>query len=104
MGRALLSALLPRGLPFALINQVMNKRSIFALVRLPVYRTVGLKETVIFADRLMYTGFQHATRAGVSIGVDDMVVPEEKPAIIANSRDRGKRDPGSVWFRVGHDR
>ena len=84
VGRALLSALLPRGLPFALINQVMNKRSISRLFD-TCYRTVGLKETVIFADRLMYTGFQHATRAGVSIGVDDMVVPEEKPAIIATA-------------------
>ena len=82
VGRALLSALLPRGLPFALINQVMNKRSISRAFD-TCYRTVGLKETVVFADRLMYTGFQHATRAGVSIGVDDMVVPEEKPAIIA---------------------
>ncbi|MBX9608169.1 MAG: DNA-directed RNA polymerase subunit beta' [Gammaproteobacteria bacterium] len=81
VGRALLSGLLPKGLSFKLINQVLNKRSISRLFD-TCYRVVGLKETVIFADRLMYTGFQHATRAGVSIGVDDMVVPEEKARII----------------------
>ena len=81
VGRALLSGLLPKGLSFKLINQVLNKRSISRLFD-TCYRVVGLKETVIFADRLMYTGFQHATSAGVSIGVDDMVVPEEKARII----------------------
>ena len=81
VGRALLSGLLPRGLSFGLINQVLNKRSISRLFD-TCYRVAGLKETVIFADRLMYAGFQHATRAGVSIGVDDMVVPEDKARII----------------------
>jgi DNA-directed RNA polymerase subunit beta' len=84
VGRALLSGLLPRGLSFKLINQVLNKRSISRLFD-TCYRVVGLKDTVIFADRLMYTGFQHATRSGVSIGVDDMVVPDEKAAIIAQA-------------------
>jgi len=63
------------------VNQALTKRSISRLFD-SCYRTVGLKETVIFADRLMYTGFHHATRSGVSIGVDDMVVPDEKIAII----------------------
>jgi len=81
VGRALLSDLLPPGLPFELVNKVLDKRSISKLFD-ACYRSVGLKDTVVFADRLMYTGFRHATRAGVSIGVDDMVVPEEKAAII----------------------
>ncbi|MEM7543285.1 MAG: DNA-directed RNA polymerase subunit beta' [Pseudomonadota bacterium] len=81
IGRAMLSALLPRGLSFDYINKVLNKKSISRLFD-SCYRTVGLKETAIFADRLMYTGFHHATRAGVSIGVDDMVVPAEKSEII----------------------
>ncbi|MCI2974710.1 MAG: hypothetical protein MP439_01345, partial [Ferrimicrobium sp.] len=51
------------------------------------YRTLGLKETVIFADQLMYTGFHYATRAGVSFGIDDIVIPDQKPRII-NSADR----------------
>ena len=81
VGRALLFTVLPKGLSFTLINRPLDKRSISRLFD-SCYRNVGLKETVIFADRLMYTGFHHATRAGVSIGVDDMVVPEEKKAII----------------------
>ncbi|MEQ8494391.1 MAG: DNA-directed RNA polymerase subunit beta', partial [Gammaproteobacteria bacterium] len=89
VGRALLSAILPRGLPFALVNQVLNKRSISRLFD-TCYRVVGLKDTVIFADRLMYTGFQHATRAGVSIGVDDMVVPDEKARIIDGAESQVK--------------
>ena len=85
VGRALLSALLPRGLSFSLINQVLKKRSISRLFD-TCYRVIGLKDTVIFADRLMYTGFQHATRSGVSIGVDDMVVPDEKASIIGTAQ------------------
>ena len=80
-GRALLSELLPTGLSFDLVNQVVNKKSISMLIN-ACYRQVGLKETVVFADRLMYTGFKFATRAGISIGVDDMVVPSEKRAIL----------------------
>ena len=86
VGRALLSSVLPKGLPFALVNRALDKRSISRLFD-SCYRTVGLKETVIFADRLMYTGFHHATRAGVSIGVDDMVVPDEKTTIIKTAED-----------------
>ncbi len=84
VGRALLSALLPRGLPFRLINQPLTKRAISKLFD-TCYRVIGLKDTVIFSDQLMYTGFHHATRAGVSIGVDDMVVPSEKADIIAGA-------------------
>lgn len=81
VGRALLFELLPRGLPFELINRDLSKKAISKLVN-TCYRRVGLKETVIFADKLMYTGFHYATRAGISIGVDDMLVPEDKPQII----------------------
>jgi len=86
VGRALLSSVLPKGLPFTLINKPLDKRTISRLFD-ACYRNVGLKDTVIFADRLMYTGFHHATRAGVSIGVDDMVVPDEKKAIIQQAED-----------------
>ena len=80
-GRALLSELMPPGLPFALANQTLNKKSITGLIN-ACYRRVGLKETVIFADQLMYAGFNYATKAGISIGVDDMVVPDEKRGIL----------------------
>ena len=43
---------------------------------------LGLKDTVVFADQLMYTGFAYATRAGVSIGIDDMIIPGEKKGIL----------------------
>ena len=82
VGRALLSSILPPGLPFELANQTLNKRAITRMFD-ACYRNVGLKETVIFADMLMYTGFKQATRAGVSIGADDMVVPENKQEIIS---------------------
>ena len=81
VGRALLSEIMPPGLSFDLVNRLMNKKAISSLIN-ACYRRVGLKETVVFADQLMYTGFSYATRAGVSIGVEDMVVPGEKKAIL----------------------
>jgi DNA-directed RNA polymerase subunit beta' len=84
VGRALLMEILPKGLPFALINTELNKKAISRLIN-ACYRQLGLKETVIFADKLMYTGFGYATRAGVSIGIDDMVIPDEKKGILAEA-------------------
>jgi DNA-directed RNA polymerase subunit beta' len=81
VGRALLFEILPRGLSFDLINQDMTKKAISGVIN-ACYRILGLKETVVFADQLMYTGFHYATRAGVSIGVDDMIVPEQKQRIL----------------------
>ncbi|MCW8948623.1 MAG: DNA-directed RNA polymerase subunit beta', partial [Sedimenticola sp.] len=82
VGRALLSEILPEGLSFDLINHAMGKRAISNLVD-ACYRRVGLKETVIFADQVMYMGFRFATRAGVSIGMNDMTIPKEKGPILA---------------------
>jgi DNA-directed RNA polymerase subunit beta' len=81
VGRALLSEVLPEGLSFDMVNRNMDKKSISACIN-GCYRQVGLKKTVVFADQLMYTGFYYATRAGVSIGVNDMYVPEEKNSIL----------------------
>ncbi len=89
VGRALLSELLPEGLSFDLVNQTMNKKAVSLLIN-AAYRTVGLKATVVFADRLMYTGFHYATRAGLSIGVDDMVVPEQKRGILDKAEEAVK--------------
>jgi DNA-directed RNA polymerase subunit beta' len=88
-GRALLSEILPHGLSFDAINQDMTKKTISGTIN-ACYRTVGLKETVVFADQLMYTGFHYATRAGVSIGVDDMVVPLQKTKILATAEKEVK--------------
>src|SRR5688572_31603579 len=84
VGRALLSEILPRGMSFDAVNRDMTKKAISGCINL-CYRTVGLKETVVFADQLMYTGFHYATRAGVSIGVDDMVVPLQKGKILGSA-------------------
>ena len=82
VGRALLSNLLPKGLSFDLVNRNMTKKAISNVLN-ACYRIVGLKTTVIFADRLMYTGFHFATTAGISIGINDMIVPESKGTILA---------------------
>ncbi len=82
IGRALLSDILPEGLEFIHINQTMTKKAISNVIN-ACYRQLGLKKTVVFADRLMYMGFRFATRAGISIGVNDMVVPENKEEILA---------------------
>src|SRR5690606_14561918 len=81
VGRALLAEILPEGLPFALVNTELTKKSISRLIN-SCYRHLGLKDTVIFADQLMYTGFRYATRAGVSIGIDDLVIPDAKKDIL----------------------
>jgi DNA-directed RNA polymerase subunit beta' len=82
VGRALLSEVLPDGLSFDIVNQDMTKKAISATIN-ACYRQLGLKDTVIFADRLMYTGFAYATRASVSFGIDDIVIPEQKVKIVA---------------------
>ena len=81
-GRALLAGILPERLPFDLANRNLSKKAISSLIN-ACYRQLGLKETVIFADHLMYTGFYYATRGGISIGIEDMMVPPEKADILA---------------------
>ncbi|MCW8808664.1 MAG: DNA-directed RNA polymerase subunit beta', partial [Rhodanobacter sp.] len=81
VGRALLAEILPEGLPFELANTELTKKAISRLIN-SSYRLLGLKETVVFADKLMYTGFRFATRAGISIGIDDMLIPDEKKPIL----------------------
>jgi DNA-directed RNA polymerase subunit beta' len=89
VGRALLSEILPDGLPFEVLNRELKKKTISELIN-TCYRKVGLKATVIFADHLMYAGFAYATRAGVSIGVDDMLTPAEKGDIIGQAETEVK--------------
>jgi DNA-directed RNA polymerase subunit beta' len=84
VGRALLFEILPKGLSFDLVNQDMSKKAISATIN-ACYRALGLKETVVFADQLMYTGFHYATRAGVSFGIDDIVIPEQKTRIVTSA-------------------
>ncbi|MYZ53579.1 DNA-directed RNA polymerase subunit beta' [Malikia spinosa] len=83
-GRALLSEILPKGLAFENINKALKKKEISKLINTS-FRKCGLKDTVVFADKLLQNGFRLATRAGISIAIDDMLVPAEKPGIIARA-------------------
>ena len=87
VGRALLWEIVPAGLPFDLVNKPMVKKAISTVIN-ECYRRVGLKDTVIFADQLMYTGFDFSTRSGASIGVNDFVIPDDKHDIIAGADDQ----------------
>ena len=90
VGRALLLEILPKELPFSLINQTLDKSRVSNLID-ACYRRCGIKQTVIFADQLMYTGFSYATRGGVSFGVDDMVVPSNKQKILNDAEKEVKK-------------
>ena len=81
VGRALLSEILPKGLPFSVIDKALKKKEISRLINTS-FRKCGLKETVVFADKLMQSGFRLATRAGLSIAIDDMLVPQQKQQLI----------------------
>lgn len=89
VGRMILWDIVPEGLPFSLVNQAMKKKAISGLLN-ACYRNVGLKETVIFADQMMYLGFQYATISGTSIGVNDFVIPPEKARIIDDANEEVK--------------
>ena len=84
VGRALLDKILPRGFDFENINLVLSKKNISKLLN-TCYHERGVKDTVIFADQLMYTGFSYATYSGMSIGVDDLIIPDEKKTILSES-------------------
>ena len=89
VGRALLSEILPKGLPFSNLNKALKKKEISKLINTS-FRKCGLKETVVFADKLLQNGFRLATLAGISICIDDMLVPQEKHAIIESAEKEVK--------------
>ena len=89
VGRALLSEILPAGLSFELLNKPLKKKEISRLINVG-FRRCGLRETVIFADKLMQAGFGIATRAGISFGVNDMRIPEQKQELIKQAESEVK--------------
>lgn len=89
VGRALLSEILPKGLPFEYVNKALKKKEISKLINAS-FRLCGLRDTVIFADHLMYTGFALAAKGGISICVDDMEVPEQKATLLAEAQSEVK--------------
>ncbi|MCV2518822.1 MAG: DNA-directed RNA polymerase subunit beta' [Candidatus Lightella neohaematopini] len=84
IGRAILWMIVPKGLSFKLINQVLGKSAITNMIN-TCYRVLGLKATVVFADQIMYTGFAYAAKSGVSVGIDDILVPKNKSSIISEA-------------------
>ncbi|NMP33604.1 DNA-directed RNA polymerase subunit beta' [Thalassotalea sp. M1531] len=86
VGRSILWQVCPKGLPYDLIDQPLGKKPISRLIN-HAYRNLGLKDTVIFADHIMYTGFHYAMIAGASVGIDDMVIPDEKYTIIDGAEE-----------------
>jgi DNA-directed RNA polymerase subunit beta' len=89
VGRSLLSEILPAGLPFDTINRPLKKKEISKIINAS-FRRCGLRETVIFADRLMQAGYSLATRGGISFAADDMLIPAEKHSIIEKSEKEVK--------------
>ena len=90
LGRTLLYELLPEGMPFSLVNTTLDSKTISSLID-ACYRKSGLKKTVIFADRLMYLGYQFSTKSGASLCVDDFVIPEEKDRYV-NEAEKEVKD------------
>jgi DNA-directed RNA polymerase subunit beta' len=84
VGRALLSEILPKGLPFSVLNRALKKKEISRLIN-QSFRRCGLRDTVIFADKLMQSGFRLATRGGISIAMGDMLIPKGKADILAEA-------------------
>ena len=81
IGRAIFSRILPKGLSFDLINEALTKKVVSNLIHV-CYRSQELKETVIFADQMMYMGFEYSTKSGISFCSNDMIIPSEKAEMI----------------------
>ena len=89
VGRTLIWRITPIEVGFDNVNKTLDKKAVSSLIDLS-YRKAGLKKTVIFADQLMYLGFDFSTRSGSSIGVDDFVIPDEKYEIVDKAEDEVK--------------
>ncbi|MGK2896844.1 MAG: DNA-directed RNA polymerase subunit beta' [Candidatus Makana argininalis] len=81
IGRAILWNIIPKGLKFSIVNKTLCKKEISKIFN-TCYRTLGLKETIIFADKIMHIGFYYATKSGSSVGIDDIVIPKDKEKIV----------------------
>jgi DNA-directed RNA polymerase subunit beta' len=89
VGRALLSEIVPKEIPFEKYNKVLDKKQLAELIDI-CYRLAGNKKTVILADQIMSTGFKMAMRAGISICLEDMIIPEEKYKLIEKANAQVK--------------
>jgi len=89
VGRAIIANILPKGLSFSIVNKVLKKKDISGLIN-TCYRELGLKDTVVFADNLMYLGFEYSTKSGLSIATSDLIIPESKSEIISEAEAQVK--------------
>ncbi|WP_428086146.1 DNA-directed RNA polymerase subunit beta' [Candidatus Thioglobus sp.] len=89
VGRAIFSRILPKGLSFDLINKAISKKVVSHLIHV-CYRTQELKETVMFADQMMYMGFQYSTKSGISFCSNDMTIPDSKAGMIEDAQAQVK--------------
>ncbi|HPX60458.1 MAG TPA: DNA-directed RNA polymerase subunit beta' [Deltaproteobacteria bacterium] len=89
VGRIILREILPDSVPFSAINKAMNKKELSNLVD-TCYRLADNKETVLLADKLKDIGFKYACVSGISICLDDMVIPEGKTSIISKADEEVK--------------
>ncbi|MDC0430302.1 DNA-directed RNA polymerase subunit beta' [Candidatus Thioglobus sp.] len=89
VGRAIFSRILPKGLSFDLINEALSKKVVSNLIHV-CYRTQELKETVMFADQMMYMGFQYSTKSGISFCSNDMTIPDSKADMIEDAESQVK--------------
>ncbi|BHH84301.1 DNA-directed RNA polymerase subunit beta' [Desulforhopalus sp. 52FAK] len=87
MGRIILGELVPKSVPFSEVNKVLTKKALAKLID-NSYRHAGTKDTVILADRLKDIGYEYATRAGISICIDDMKIPLTKESLV----EKGEKD------------
>ena len=101
VGRVILNDRLPRRLPF--VNGLIKKRGLLQLVEY-CYLQLGREKTVAMLDRLKDVGFRFATRSGISIGMDDMVVPEREEELVSRARQRGREDREGAAGRSDHAR
>ncbi|QJC35789.1 DNA-directed RNA polymerase subunit beta' [Enterobacteriaceae endosymbiont of Donacia sparganii] len=86
IGRAIFWTQVPKGIPYSMVNKTLGKKDISQMLN-TCYRILGLKSTVIFADQIMYTGFYYAAKSGASVGIDDIVIPNNKTEIINEAED-----------------
>ena len=86
VGRCLMYEIVPKGLAFEKVNKTLKKRDLLDLIA-SVYKDFGLKESVLFADNLMYLGFEYSTSSGASIGVNDFEIPDDKTSIISSAEN-----------------
>ena len=90
-GRILVSEVLPKhkDVPFSLVNRLMRKKEIGEIID-TIYRHCGQKETCLFVDKIMALGFKNACKAGISFGKDDLIVPDAKKTLIAETEAQVK--------------